>query len=165
MNRRDHFQSRAQFEQEHQPMGLSLVTLFAHDSRHGEVFGSHRESQFLARFPGCTGMRGFSRGTLQFPAGWGPKSPVGILESLKQQNFVGSVEAVQQSGNAMGKPGHPFSQAEAIPRDKPPEEGSARAETSKCTRTVRRPRRHQIRTWPARRTLLRRQPRFPRCCP
>ena len=91
------------FEQEHEPVGLSLVSVFADQTGQVQVGWLEAQADFLLGFATGAGIRGFAGFGFQLAAARAPQATVGFLSALEQQHSVSVVEAVEQGGDAVGQ--------------------------------------------------------------
>jgi hypothetical protein len=100
---RENRQLRLHFKQEHEPVGLALITVFTDDSGEVQIVRLELLVGFFARFATGAGVRRLAFVGVQFAAGWTPKAAVWFLRAFEQENLVASVEAVEQGGDFIGQ--------------------------------------------------------------
>lgn len=103
VNRRKGFQLWFHFEQEHEPVGVALVTVFADEAGEMQIARCEMEAGFFQRFTTGAGVGGFAFVGMQFPAARTPEAAIGLLSALEQKDFVLLVEAVEQGGDFVGQ--------------------------------------------------------------
>ena len=91
------------FEEEHQPVGLSLVTALAHEGREAEIRGREMNAKFLECLPTGARVGGLADVLMEFSAAGAPQPPIGFLGTFQQQDLVRCVEAVEQRCNLVGQ--------------------------------------------------------------
>ncbi len=96
MHRWQAFDPSFNLEQKHQPMRLSLITMFAHQSGQVQIRCRQLNSQFLVGFTAAAGIWGFAHVHMKFPAARAPKTAVRFLSSLKEKHLVPGIETIQQ---------------------------------------------------------------------
>jgi len=96
---RELFQFWFEFKEKHEPVRVTLVTVFAHEAGEVEVRRQKIQARFLARFPGGTRVGRFADLGLEFTAARAPTAEVGRLGALEQEDFIAGVEAVKQRGD------------------------------------------------------------------
>lgn len=101
MRRRELTDSRPDFEQEHEPVRLALITELADQSGEVQIGGLQNETCFLGGLATGARVRGFPEAFLQLAAGRRPQAAVRLLGSVQEEDLVGFVEAVQQRGDFM----------------------------------------------------------------
>ena len=87
------------FKQEHQPMGVALIAVFADDAGEVEVVGRELQAGFFASFTDGAGVRAFSGVGFELAAGRTVAAAVGLMIALDQQHAPILVKGVQQCGN------------------------------------------------------------------
>ena len=87
------------FKQEHQPMGVALIAVFADDAGEVEVVGRELQAGFFAGFTDGAGVRAFSGVGFELAAGRTVAAAVGLMVALDQQHAPILVKGVQQRGN------------------------------------------------------------------
>jgi len=87
------------FKQEHQPMSVALIAVFADDAGEVEVVGRELQSGFFVGFTDGTGVRAFSIFGFELAAWRTIAAAVGLMIALDQQHAPILVKGVQQRGN------------------------------------------------------------------
>ena len=87
------------FKQEHQPMSVALIAVFADDAGEVEVVGHELQAGFFAGFTDGTGVRAFSSFGFELAAWRTIAAAVGLMIALDQQHAPILVKGVQQRGN------------------------------------------------------------------
>lgn len=87
------------FKQEHQPMSVTLIAVFADDAGEVEVVGCELQAGFFVGFTNGTGVRAFSSFGFELAAGRTIAAAVGLMIALDQQHAPILVKGVQQRGN------------------------------------------------------------------
>ena len=80
-------------------MRLPLVTVFADETGEMEIPWGELEAGFFECLAAGAGVGGFAFVCMQFPAAWTPKTAIGFLGALEQEDFVRLVETVEQGGD------------------------------------------------------------------
>ena len=83
VGRRELIQSGQDLEEEHQPVGLTLVTAFADEGSEVEVRGREMDTEFLERFPTRTRVGRLSDVLMEFPAAGAPETSIGFLGTFE----------------------------------------------------------------------------------
>jgi len=91
------------FEQEHEPVCVGLIAMFADDARQVQVAGPNLQPQFFLCLTAGAGERRFAFVRVQFAARWTPEAKIWLLRSLQQEHFVACVEAIEQRGDFVGQ--------------------------------------------------------------
>src|SRR5690349_18234785 len=78
MRRRQCGKPGPNLEKKHDPMGLALVTMFAHQAGQMQIRWPQHNPQFFARFTAATGVGGFSHISVEFAAAGAPEATVGF---------------------------------------------------------------------------------------
>src|ERR1035438_8396227 len=86
-------------EQEHQPMGLALVAMLAHQPRQMQVGRRKPQPQLFLRLTARADIRRLADIRVQLPAARAPKPSIRLLCPLQQQRLVLLIEAVKQRRN------------------------------------------------------------------
>jgi len=97
--RREHFQSRLQFKQKHEPMRLALETVFADHAGEMKVFRREVQAEFFGRLARGTGVRRFTIIHVQFATARTPETAIRLLRTFEQQHFVPLIKTIEQRGD------------------------------------------------------------------
>ena len=97
--RRQRGEAWLDFKQEHQPMSVTLIAVFADDAGEVEVVGRELQSGFFVGFTDGTGVRAFSIFGFELAAWRTIAATVGLMIALDQQHAPILVKGVQQRGN------------------------------------------------------------------
>ena len=100
-------------EEEHQPVGLSLVTALAHEGREAEIRGREMNAHFLECLPTRARVGGLADVLMEFSAAGAPQPPIGFLGTFEQQDVIRCIEAVEQRRNLVGQAHAPRMTADA----------------------------------------------------
>jgi len=100
---RQRLQAWPHFEQEHEPVCVSLIAMFADNARQVQVAGLNLQPQFFLSFTAGAGERRFAVVRVQFAARRTPEAKIWLLRSLQQKHFVACVEAIEQRGDFVGQ--------------------------------------------------------------
>jgi hypothetical protein len=84
------------FEEEHEPMRLSLVTHFADDPEQMQILRRDPEREFFHRLPASASVRRFAQFAQKLAAGRTPQAEIGLSRPLHEQHFVLRVEAIEK---------------------------------------------------------------------
>jgi len=103
VGRGEMIESGKDLEEEHQPVGLTLVTAFAHEGGEVEIRRCQVDAHFLERLPTGARVGGLADILMKFPAAGAPQPPIGFLCTFQQQDLVLGVEAVEQRRNLVGQ--------------------------------------------------------------
>ncbi len=90
-------------EEEHQPVGLSQIAVFAHEPGEVEFLGDDMDAQFLLGLPTGAGVRRLADFLVELSTGRTPEPLIGLLCALQKQDFVRLVEAIEQGGDLVGQ--------------------------------------------------------------
>jgi len=82
------------FKQEHQPMGLPLVTVLADYSSEVQVTRLDYHADLFKRLSARASVRRFARGSVKFATARAPLTEVRFLRAFEKQNFVPLIETV-----------------------------------------------------------------------
>jgi hypothetical protein len=96
-------ESGQDLEEEHQPVGLTLIPAFTHHRGEVEIRGGDLDAQFLESLPTGAGVGGFADILMQFASAGAPEPAIGFLGTLQQQDIVRCVEAVEKRRNLVGQ--------------------------------------------------------------
>jgi len=99
MNRRQRFQFHLHLEQEHQPVRLALIAVFADQPGQMQVRRREFQSGFLVRLAAGAGVRRLAEVHLQFAAARAPQAAIRLLRAFEQKSFLLLAEAVKQRCN------------------------------------------------------------------
>ena len=77
-------QPGADFEEEHQPMGLALIAVLTYQAGEVQVRRCNDQTQFLVRLAAGAGVGGFAGVRKQLSAAGAPQAAIGFLGSLQQ---------------------------------------------------------------------------------
>ena len=99
MGGRQRIDSRLYLEQEHQPMGLTLVAVLTHQAGQVKIASGEVDAQLFVSFTAGAGIGRFSIVGVKFSATRAPEAEIGLLRPFKQKHFVALIEAVEQSGD------------------------------------------------------------------
>ena len=91
------------FEEEHEPVGVALVTVFADEAGEVQVARGELLAGFFQGFAAGAGVGGFAFVGVQFAATRTPETAIGLLSAFEQEDFVLMVEAVEQGGDFVGQ--------------------------------------------------------------
>ena len=95
----ERFQFRLQLEQKHEPVRLTLKTMFAHQSREMEIRRQEFQPKLLVRFAGGADVGGFPEVSLEFAAARTPEPAIRLLCAFEQEEIIPFVKAVEQRGD------------------------------------------------------------------
>lgn len=115
MDRWQRLESGLHLEQEHEPMGLPLVAVFADEPGEVQIARGELLAGFLAGLAAGAGVRGFALVRMQFPAAGTPEATIRLLRAFEQEDFVAFVKTVEQRGDLVGQ-FHAASEAQRQPR-------------------------------------------------
>ena len=101
--RRQRGQPRLHLKQEHQPVGLALITMLADEAGQVQVRRLDFDAEFLLRLAAGAGVGRFAGVHLQLAAARAPEAAVRLLRAFEQQHFIAPVEAIQQRGGFVGQ--------------------------------------------------------------
>ena len=91
------------FEQKHEPMRVSLVTVFADEAGEMQVAGLKLQPGFFEGFTTGAGVGGFAFIRMQFPAAGAPAAAIGFLGAFEQEDFILIIKAIEQGGDLVGQ--------------------------------------------------------------
>jgi hypothetical protein len=97
--RRELFQFRLQLEQEHQPVGLALETVFADEAGEMEVRREKFLAEFLVRFAGRANVGRFAFVGVEFAAARTPEAAIRLLRAFEQEDVIALVKTIEQRGD------------------------------------------------------------------
>jgi hypothetical protein len=103
MRRGQGFEFLFHFEEKHEPVALTLVTMFTDESRQVQIGGPQAPPKFFTRFPAGTGVRRFAGVGVKFSTAGTPQPEVGFLRSFQQQNLIALIETIEQRGDFVGQ--------------------------------------------------------------
>ena len=103
VGRGENVESGQDLEEEHQPMGLTLITAFADEGGEVEIRGGEVDAELLEGFPTGAGVGGLADVLMEFPAAGAPETPIRFLGTFEQEDFIRCVEAVEQCRNLVGQ--------------------------------------------------------------
>lgn len=93
------FQAGLQLEQEHEPVGLPLETVFADESGEMKISRAKIQAEFLVRFPRSTGVGRFAFVCMQLAATRTPEAAIRLLGAFEQEHFIALIKAIEQRGD------------------------------------------------------------------
>jgi len=99
VRRGEGFQFYADFEEEHEPMGLALVAVFADEAGKVQVRWREDEAGFLVGLAAGAMVGRFAEVHFQFAAARAPETAVGFLGALEQEDFIALTETVEERGD------------------------------------------------------------------
>ena len=103
MGRRQKRELARDLEEEEQPMAAPFIAVFADDASQVQVCGGDRQPKFFVRFAAGAGVGRFSFRRVQFPAAGTPQAEIRLLGAFHQEDFIGFIETVEQSGDLVGE--------------------------------------------------------------
>ena len=103
MGRWEGFQARLDFKEEHEPVGLPLVTVLADETGEVKVGGGQTGADFFVGFAAGAGIGGFAEVHFEFAAAGAPEAAVGFLGAFEEEDLVLLVEAVEEGGDFVGQ--------------------------------------------------------------
>lgn len=103
MRRRERIEFAGNFEKKHKPVRVTFEAGFRNDAGEVKFARSDVEGEFFGGFAAGAGVRRFAFGGVEFTAGRAPEAEVGLLRAMHEQDFVAGVEAVEESGDFVGK--------------------------------------------------------------
>src|SRR5579859_4937267 len=101
MGRRQGIEFAPNFEEEHKPVAVALVTVFADQARQMQVRSRNPEPKFFLSLPAGTRIGRFTFRSIEFPAARTPQAKIRLLRPFQQQDFFVSVETIQQCGDVV----------------------------------------------------------------
>ncbi len=101
MHRWQRFKPWLHFEQEHQPVTLSKITVFADRGREVKIAGVEADAEFLTGFPASAGIRRFTNVRMEFAPARTPKPAIRFLRAFQEQHAIPLVKAIKQRGDAV----------------------------------------------------------------
>ncbi len=114
VRRRQEVESGSNFEEEHQPVGLPLVTVLADQPGQMQVGGLEGQTKFFRGFATGAGVRRFAQVGPEFSAARTPQAAVRFLRPLQQEDFVLFIETVEQRADLV-RQRHPLSETGMAP--------------------------------------------------
>ena len=90
-------------EQEHEPVGLSLVAVLADESGEVQVSRCEGEADFLVGFATSTGIGRLASLGVELAAAGTPESAVGFLRAFEQEHVAALIETVEERGDLVGQ--------------------------------------------------------------
>src|SRR5664280_1556086 len=87
------------FKQEHQPVELARIPVFADDAGQMQVRGIQFDSELLAGFPARACIRRFTVLCVELPPAGAPQTAIWLLRPLHQQHLIAVAEAIEHRGN------------------------------------------------------------------
>ena len=103
MRRRQKLHPQFDLEQEHQPMRLAFVAMFADDACQMQFFRFQPQPKFFLGLATGAGVGGLAGVHLQFAAARTPQTEIRLLRPSHQERLVPQVETVKQRGNFVGQ--------------------------------------------------------------
>ena len=103
VNGREYFQFWPYFKQEHEPVGLTLVTVFADEAGEMQVTRFELLAGFLAGLATGAGVGRFALVRVELATARTPEAAIGLLRAFEQEDFIVVVEAVEQGGDFVGQ--------------------------------------------------------------
>ena len=103
MDGREGFEFWFHFKQEHEPVRLTLVTVFTDEAGEMQVARLELLAGFLARLATGAGVRRFALVRVELAPARTPEAAIGLLRAFEQEDFIVVVEAVEQGGDFVGQ--------------------------------------------------------------
>lgn len=101
VRRRQRLNAGLDFEQKHQPMRRSLVTLFTDQSGEVQVGGLKGPLHFFGGLAASAGVGGFALVEVQFATAGTPATAVWLPIALQQEHFIPVIEWIEQGRNVI----------------------------------------------------------------
>ncbi len=92
-------QARLHLKEKHQPVGVALETVLAHEAGQVQIARLDFEREFLMRFAARANVGRLAIVRVQLAAGRAPQPAIRLLRAFEQQHFVALVEAIKQRGD------------------------------------------------------------------
>jgi hypothetical protein len=91
------------FEEEHEPVGVTGVAVFADDAGEVELVGFELEAEFFEGFAAGAGVWGFAEVGVEFAAAGAPEAEVGFLAAVEEERIALMIEGVKERGDLVGQ--------------------------------------------------------------